>query len=108
GDYTLRIQGSNNRGVWNEQEIALHLKILPPWWGTWWFRGVCAVVFVLLLWAAWRFRVGQLQQEFNMRLEGRVEERARIARDLHDTLLQSFQGLIPVFQTARNLLPGQS
>jgi signal transduction histidine kinase len=61
-----------------------------------------------MLWAAYQFRVRQLQQEFNMRLEGRVEERARIARDLHDTLLQSFQGLIPVFQTARNLLPGQS
>ena len=108
GDYTLRVQGSNNRGVWNEEGVALHLQILPPWWATWWFRAVCTVVLLLLLWAAWRFRVGRLQQEFNMRLEGRVEERTRIARDLHDTLLQSFQGLIPVFQTARNLLPGQS
>ena len=41
-------------------------------------------------------------------MEGRVDERLRVARDLHDTLLQSFQGLVPVFQTARNLLPGQS
>ena len=41
-------------------------------------------------------------------MEGRVDERLRVARDLHDTLLQSFQGLMPVFQTARNLLPGQS
>ena len=41
-------------------------------------------------------------------MEGHVDERLRVARDLHDTLLQSFQGLIPVFQTARNLLPGQS
>ncbi|HEX9015386.1 MAG TPA: two-component regulator propeller domain-containing protein, partial [Chloroflexota bacterium] len=38
GNYTLRVQGSNNRGVWNEQGVALHLQILPPWWGTWWFR----------------------------------------------------------------------
>ena len=45
GDYTLRIQGSNNRGVWNEQGVALQLKILPPWWGTWWFRAISAVVF---------------------------------------------------------------
>ena len=43
-----------------------------------------------------------------MHLEGRVDERLRVARDLHDTLLQSFQGLMPVFQTARNLLPGRS
>ena len=34
GNYTLRVQGSNNRGVWNEQGVALHLQILPPWWGT--------------------------------------------------------------------------
>ena len=82
--------------------------ITPPWWRTNWFRALSAAVFLAMLWAVYQFRVRQLQQEFNMRLEGRVEERTRIARDLHDTLLQSFQGLIPVFQTARNLLPGQS
>lgn len=104
GDYTLRIQGSNNRGVWNEQGVALRLRILPPWWGTTWFRGVCAVVFVLLLWAAWRFRVGQLQQQFNIRLEERVGERTRIARDLHDTLLQSFHGVLLFLQSGIHLL----
>ena len=34
GNYTLRVQGSNNRGVWNEQGVTLRLEILPPWWGT--------------------------------------------------------------------------
>ena len=58
-----------------------------------------------MLWAAYQFRVRQLQHEFNMRLEGRVEERTRIARELHDTLLQSVQGLMFSFQAARNLLP---
>ena len=47
-------------------------------------------------------------RNINAHLEGQVDERLRVARDLHDTLLQSFQGLMPVFQTARNLLPGQS
>ena len=59
-------------------------------------------------WIVYRLRLRRMQQEFNIRLEERVEERTRIAREFHDTLLQSFQGLIPVFQTARNLLPGQS
>ncbi len=108
GDYTLRVQGSNNRGVWNEQGLDLQLKILPPWWGTSWFRAVSAVVLLTLLWAAYQYRVRQLRWAFNIRLEERVDERTRIARELHDTLLQSFQGLMPVFQTARNLLPGQS
>ena len=108
GDYTLRIQGSNNRGVWNEQGVALQLKVLPPWWGTWWFRAVCVLVFLTLLWAAYQYRIRRLRWAFNIRLEERVDERTRIARELHDTLLQSFQGLMPVFQAARNLLPGQS
>ena len=105
GNYTLRVQGSNNRGVWNKKGVALHLQILPPWWGTWWFLAVCAVVFLAMLSMAYRFRIREVQHEFNMRLEGRVEERTRIARELHDTLLQSFQGLMFSFQAARNLLP---
>jgi hypothetical protein len=40
-----------------------------------------------------------------MARDARVDERTRIARDLHDTLLQSFQGLTLLFQRARNLLP---
>jgi signal transduction histidine kinase/ligand-binding sensor domain-containing protein len=108
GNYRLRIQGSNNRGVWNEQGVALQLQILPPWWGTWWFRAVCAVVFLTLLWAAYQYRVRQLQWAFNIRLEERVDERTRIARELHDTLLQSFQALVIVFQAARNLLPARA
>lgn len=107
-DYVFRVQGSDSRGVWNQNGVSLRIRILPPWWGTWWFRGVCAAVFLLLLWAAYQLRVGQLQHEFNMRLEGRVEERTRIARELHDTLLQSVQGLMISFQAARNLLPGRT
>ena len=57
---------------------------------------------------AYQFRLRQLQRAFNMRLEERVEERTRIARELHDTLLQSFQGLMFSFQAARNLLPGRT
>jgi signal transduction histidine kinase/sugar lactone lactonase YvrE len=104
GSYTLRIQGSNNRGVWNEQGVTLSLKILPPWWGTTWFRGACAGMFVVLLWAGYQLRVRQLHHQFDMTLEARVGERTRIARELHDTLLQSFHGLLLRFQVVSQLL----
>jgi len=52
-----------------------------------------------------RRRLRQVAHQFDMRLEERVNERTRIARDLHDTLLQSFQGLLLRFQTGINLLP---
>ena len=108
GKYVFRVQGSNSDGVWNKEGVSLPILITPPWWKTNWFRALCAAVFLAMLWGAYQFRVRQLQQEFNMRLEGRVEERTRIARELHDTLLQSVQGLMFSFQAARNLLPGRT
>jgi signal transduction histidine kinase len=53
----------------------------------------------------YQFRLRQVAHEFNARLDERVTERTRIARELHDTLLQSFQGLMLRFQSARDLLP---
>jgi ligand-binding sensor domain-containing protein/signal transduction histidine kinase len=107
GNYTFRAQGSSNRSVWNEQGVSLHIRILPPWWGTNWFRALFAVVLLTLLWAAHQLRVRQLHRQFAMTLEARVGERTRIARDLHDTLLQSFQGLVFRFQGALNQLPNR-
>jgi len=53
------------------------------------WRGVLAI-----LAAAYQLRLRYLRHQFNMRLEERVGERVRIARELHDTLLQSFQGML--------------
>ena len=92
GHYTLRVHGSNNRGVWNEQGVTLRLEILPPWWSTNWFRALCVGLFLALLWAAYQARMRRVQHAFEATLEARVGERTRIARELHDTLLQSFHG----------------
>ena len=60
GDYVFRVQGSNNRGLWNEG-LALRLRILPPWWKTWRFLAICAALILLLLWLLYRVRIRQLQ-----------------------------------------------
>jgi signal transduction histidine kinase len=60
-----------------------------------------------LLWALYQLQLRQMARQFNMRLEERVGERTRIARDLHDALLQSFQGLVFRFQGALNQLPNR-
>jgi hypothetical protein len=102
GDYTFRVKASNNDGVWNEQGVALHIRILPPWWGTWWFRACFAAALLAFVWGLYQLRLRQLGAQFSMRLEERVGERTRIARDLHDTLLQSFHGVMLYFQTGIN------
>ena len=60
-----------------------------------------------LLTGLYRLRLRQVEERFNVRLEERVNERTRIARELHDTLLQSFHGLMFQYQAARNMLPRQ-
>jgi len=106
--YRFRVIACNNSGLWSETGDSLEFSIEPALYQTNGFRALCAAVFLALLWMAYQFRVHQLQRAFNMRLEERVNERVRIARELHDTLLQSFQGLMFSFQAARNLLPGRT
>ena len=100
GSYRFRVVASNNSGVWNEQGATLDFSIAPAYWQTNWFRAACVTTFLALLWALYQLRLRQIRHAFNARLEERVGERTRIARDLHDTLLQSFQGLLLRFQTA--------
>ena len=84
----------NNSGVWNEEGAALDFVIPPAWYQTNWFRAACVAAFLAMIWGIYELRVRQLAAQFNMRLEERVSERTRIARDLHDTLLQSFQATL--------------
>jgi len=99
------VMAANSDGVWNESAAKLDFSVAPAYYQTNWFRVACVVALFSLLWALYQLRLRQLAQRFNMRLEERVGERTRIARDLHDTLLQSFHGVMLHFQTGINLLP---
>lgn len=81
------------------------VKGRPVFWQTWWFRLSCALAFALAILGFFRLRMRQLRRELGVRFEERLAERTRIARELHDTLLQSFHGLLLRFQTVSNLLP---
>ncbi len=119
GTYTLRIKGSNNDGVWNEGGTAITIRIVPPFWGTWWFRGLVVLVLIGGLVGGYRWRVkdvevrsreleaqveqrtAELRQEIEQRLQVEealrqsemakavAAERSRLARDLHDVVTQT-------------------
>src|SRR5262249_30139601 len=78
--------------------------IAPAYYQTMWFRAAVVFAALALLWALYQFRLRQIAYAFDARLQERVNERTRIARDLHDTLLQSFHGLLFRFQAATNRL----
>jgi len=95
--YRFRVMASNNGGMWNEASAALEFSIAPAYYQTTWFRLSAVATFLLVLAALYRLRVKLLAQRFDVRMEERVNERTRIARELHDTLLQSFQGTLLKF-----------
>ncbi|HKD05767.1 MAG TPA: two-component regulator propeller domain-containing protein [Bryobacteraceae bacterium] len=74
GDYTFRAQGATNRGSWSEPGVLLHIRVLPPWWATWWFRTAAAVGLAGLLLALYLLRTRQL----SARMHGRIREQERI------------------------------
>jgi signal transduction histidine kinase/ligand-binding sensor domain-containing protein len=107
GKYVFRVTAANNSGVWNEAGDTLNFSIAPMYYETNWFRAACLAALMVLVWAFYRMRLHQLRRRFHAGLEARESERTRIARELHDTLLQNLNGLMIQFQAARNMLPGR-
>jgi signal transduction histidine kinase/ligand-binding sensor domain-containing protein len=104
-NYTFRVKACNNSGVWNEAGTFLDFAVAPAYYQTTWFRLSCLAAFLALLAALYQLRLRQVARQFNVRLEERVSERTRLARDLHDTLLQSFQGVLLKFHAVTYMLP---
>ena len=90
GTYRFRVAASNNSGVWNEAGTTMEFSIAPAYYQTRWFQAAIAGGVFALLWVAYGLRIRQVARQFNRTLDARVSERTRIARELHDTLLQSF------------------
>jgi signal transduction histidine kinase/streptogramin lyase len=104
GKYHFRVIACNRDGVWNDVGAGLDFSIAPAWFQTNWFYALCVCAFLLVLWSLYQLRLRQLKVQFNAAIKTRVDERTRIARELHDTLLQSVQGATFQLQAARKLL----
>ena len=104
GTHAFRIRACNSVGVWDRSGISFPVTQKPYFYETAWFRLVAVTAFVVILTGAYRFRLHQIRAQMTARLDERVLERTRVARELHDTLLQSFQGVLFLFQAATNLL----
>jgi signal transduction histidine kinase/ligand-binding sensor domain-containing protein len=98
GKHEFRVLAANEDGLWNDVGASITLTTPPMFYQTRWFYTLCGLLVLLVLWQLYRIRLFQLTKQVQGRLSARLEERERIARELHDTLLQSTQGLILLFQ----------
>jgi ligand-binding sensor domain-containing protein len=105
GTYTFRVMAANPDGVWNESGATIGFSIAPAFYETFWFHLLCALAAGGFIWILYLLRLGLVTTRLQARLGERLLERERIARDLHDTLLQSFQGLMLHLEVVNTLLP---
>ncbi|MCI0411752.1 histidine kinase [bacterium] len=119
-DYQFRVIAMNKDGVWNKTGAVYAFRINPYFYQTRWFLVACVIGFVVVAWAITRFRLRQLVQQ-NAILEAKVvertsmlqetareaailEERNRIAQDLHDNLAQGLAGIVVQIDAAKRVL----
>ncbi|MFL6603705.1 MAG: two-component regulator propeller domain-containing protein [Steroidobacteraceae bacterium] len=105
GKYRFHVIAANTDGVWNRGGVSVDFEIPPTFLQSRWFLALCVVLSLALLWLLYRLRVAQVAARIRNRLEERLSERERIARELHDTLLQGVQGLILRFQSVATRMP---
>lgn len=105
GTHALHLRACNRDGIWDRVGIVYKITQQPYFYETRLFLLAAVTAGLLLLGGLYRLRLHQATARINTRLEERHAERTRIARELHDTLLQSFHGLLLRFQAASNLLP---
>jgi signal transduction histidine kinase len=102
GRYRFLVKARNEEGVWSTRPAALPFRLLPHFYQTWWF-GLCLFAALgVCAYAVYRWRVLQVKSQFNAVLQ----ERNRIAREIHDTLAQGFTGIsLQLELVSKKLLP---
>jgi len=105
GAYVFRVRAANEDGVWSQADATLDFGVLPAFWQTAWFRAAAVFAVLALAWFALSLRMRQVAARARADLAARTAERERIARELHDTLLQGTQGLVFSLQGLAARLP---
>ncbi|WP_343732821.1 triple tyrosine motif-containing protein [Duganella sp.] len=108
GAYRFRVRAANEDGVWSEQPASVDFEIPATFTQTPWFKAACALAVALALYLLYLYRLRVVTARLEERMEVRLAERERIARTLHDTFLQTVQGVVLRLDAAVDTLPDDS
>jgi len=120
--YRFRVMACNNSGVWNEEGAFLDFAIAPAFYQTNWFRALCLLTFMAMVWTIYKVRVHALERRQALLEQHQIEiralneqmikaqeaERMRISGDLHDGVLQQITSLTLRLGTVKRRVPADS
>ena len=89
GSYQFRVTASNRGSDWNEAAAVLDFVIEPRFYQALWFQIACLATIILAVYLVWHLRLRKVRVQLAI-VHG---ERTRLAREIHDTLLQSLVGV---------------
>lgn len=104
GHYTFQVIACNNDGVWNSVGALFRFTVPPAWYQTVFLRLLCILLLLATAYSIYLIRIRHYRAAMKVRFDERLEERTRLARDLHDTLLQTIQGMKMVADQANENL----
>src|SRR6185312_4909553 len=91
GKYTFQVLACNNNDDWNEVGARITFGIAAAWYQTYWFKALCVLGALMVLFLLYHVRMKRYNQMMRIRFDERLEERTRVAREFHDTFLQTIQ-----------------
>jgi signal transduction histidine kinase/ligand-binding sensor domain-containing protein len=105
GDYRFEVMAANEDGIWNKTPGGFAFKLAPAVYQTSWFLALCVLTLILAGVLVSQLRVRGAADRLRLRFEERLSERARVAQDLHDNLLQEVMGISLQLEIADELTP---
>jgi signal transduction histidine kinase len=106
GSYKFLVKAANNDGVWSDEQLLLEIKIIPPFWGTWWFKTLMAVLLTMAMIGLGHYLVKRSVRKKTRELEMQQvlnEERNRISRDMHDEMGTGLTKISLLTEVARHI-----
>lgn len=103
GEYNFRVIGTNSEGKWNEEGVSLKIKVLPPWWATWWFRSIIGLVLFSIGFSLYKMRTSQLKSRQRI-LETKVKQATEEVKSRNAKLSEAQAKLTSIMDDVKNQL----
>lgn len=100
GNYVFQVLAGSSDGLWSSKDASLQIRVQPHYYQEIWFKTLVVAAFAFLIYLTYLWRLREAEAKFNAVLQ----ERNRIAREIHDTLAQGFVGVSVQLEIVSRLL----